>query len=261
MTFLMPCREGSSLLTAMKHVVVLVLLPIAGLVVNLMTASTVSICLCSTNTKAVICLCFFGPGLAFLALAVSLQKRKKCFNTKSTLQGLEKAYFWKNIFMSIYPSLYWVAILMLDGRYYSCYSSQCNRKPEERGYYDHDPTINQLSAQSQLIGFVLILVLALLVLLYLCCERCCRPVAWRLEEQCELALHKEREECAGRFALAFAKHKVAQQEVHLYETPLQQDPNKTLISGPAAPGGIPRSLTAKDVFDTINHQPINTIYS
>ncbi|KAG5854682.1 hypothetical protein ANANG_G00040400 [Anguilla anguilla] len=253
----MSCAERSSLQTAMKHIAVLVLISFAALLLHFLTFQTINFRKCSSNTVAVIFLSFFGPGLAFLALAVGLQKRRIFCNLPSTLlRGPGQTFFWKSIFLSVYPSLYWVAMLMIDGQYYRSYS-MC-KEPDRRDYFDfqHDKA-EEFHVKSQMIGLILILLLASLVLLYFIIERCCRPVAWRLEEQRALALQKEQDECVARFALALAKRTVAQQEHHLYETPLQQQPN---IAGPAIPASVPRSLTGYDVVHIINHPPVNTLY-
>ncbi|KAI1896298.1 hypothetical protein AGOR_G00093350 [Albula goreensis] len=267
MTCLMLRDQCSSLWPAIKHIGVLVLLTITGLITNLIFYSTMASCLCDTNIKSVIFLAILGPFLALLALAVGLQKRNIFCNMKSTL--LRKASFWKSIFLSVYPSVYWVAMLMIDSRYYVCYKT-CEEKVSKDSftgnygrydYYGHNSPKNsqELRVQSQLIGYSLIVVLAALVLLYLCCERCCRPTSWRLEELREHALEEGKQECAERYALAFAKHVIGQHEVHLYETPLNQDPNKTLPAS-AAPASIPRGLAAHVVVNTINRTPINTVY-
>ncbi|KAG7492094.1 hypothetical protein MATL_G00011080 [Megalops atlanticus] len=260
MSALQPCREGSSLRTAFQHVAVLVLLPIAGLLLHLVTYITIDICSCSNNTYVVILLSFFGPVLALLAIAAALQKRNIFCNLKSTLlRGPCQASFWKSIFMCVYPSVYWVAILMIDGSYYRCYNSSC-RDDQRRDYY-YGPSVasQDMVLQSKVIGFALILVLALLVLFYLCCERCCRTPAWRLREECEHALQREREESVRRFVQAFAKREAALQEVRLYETPLQ-NPGQSPVPGPAAPDSIPRSLTAQEVIYTFKLQPTSTLY-
>ncbi|KAG9329759.1 hypothetical protein JZ751_029757 [Albula glossodonta] len=229
-------------IAVLKKVSVLILLQIFEHLMEPLFSS----CPCNSYQGPFICLYFIVPAFSFTVLAISL-KWGKNFLRDCKSRGCS----WYKLFqfrVLIYPVVFWVVILLIDGRYLACgLYTKCNGTMTTVDM--KDPEMVEKMAISKIFGYSLLLVTVLLLYgTYLLCENCCRSPEDRYEDMYRRKLEAQKEEYTKKYAKEFIDKRAQE-----CDSRLQQELDRLLSAreeltstgeGQSAPAGEEQSAPA-----------------
>ncbi|KAJ8399941.1 hypothetical protein AAFF_G00406710 [Aldrovandia affinis] len=178
-----------------QNVTVIVLLKLMDILM-----SPLFTCPCTNLRSSLVCLYFVGPSLAVTALTVSLSK-KGVFGTLSCGacckggSGCSRRYvspiLWRKTIMSLYPALCWVTILFIDGKYYACLHFTACSNISTVDMKSAEGV--KLQAQSQILGFGLVILVSTLSWVFYIYECSCSSPEDRYKQLLTRKLEKAKE--------------------------------------------------------------------